>query len=150
MIAVAGAVIALLILGTLAYTQRIVDVATYLTPLAGSLTTIFSAMFVVLLARRGFGTVTIVITSIIATTVIAVATLAGVWYVQTEPGRSVVRMTGGWRLAYRNNFTPDEPCVTNTEDAYGSGKGCISGGVITLWLNSNKSAVQPALDPALS
>lgn len=85
--AVVGAVIAMLIIGTFAYTQRIVDATTYLAALAGSLATILSAVFVVLLARRGFGTITVVTTTIVTTAVIATAALAGVWWLQTEPGR---------------------------------------------------------------
>jgi hypothetical protein len=135
-VAVVGAAITILITGTFAYTQRIVDVTTYLTPLAGSLATILSAVFVVLLTRCGFGTVTIVITTIITTVVIAIAALTGAWWLQTEPGRLAARTAGDWRLVYQNMFTPDEPCVTNTEDVYGSGKACISGGVITVWLNN--------------
>lgn len=141
-----------MIIGTLAYTQRILDVTTYLTPLAGSLATIFSAVFVGLHVRRGFGTITIVITTIITTVAIAISVIAGAWWLQTEPGRSAAHTASGWRLVYQNTFVPDEPCVTNSEDDYGSGKACVRGGILTDWLRSNKSAVQPALDqtPALS
>jgi hypothetical protein len=145
-VAVVGAVIALLIIGTLAYTQRIVDVTTYLTPLAGSLATVLSAVFVVVLARHGFGTVTIVIATIIVTVALAGVALAGVWWLQTQPGRSAARTASDWRLVYQNTFTPDKPCEISAENLYGSGKVCISGGVLTDWLHSNQTADQPALD----
>lgn len=139
-----GAVIVLLIVGTLAYTQRIVDVASYLVPLVGILATILSVAIVAFLAQRGFGIVTIVLTSITATAAISGAALVGVWYVQTEPGRSAARMAGDWRIVYRTTFIPDEPCAFNSRDSFGSGERCISGGIITVLLNSITGAVQPA------
>jgi hypothetical protein len=105
-----------------------------------------SAVFVVVLARRGFGTVTIVIATIIVTVAIAGVALAGVWWLQTQPGRSAARVASDWRLVYQNPFTPDRPCEINAENVYGSGKVCISGGALTDWLHSNQTADQPALD----
>jgi len=151
---VIGAMVPLMtiIIGMSTYARRIVD-ATQLGYVATGITAILGLVFYFLFrSKRRIRIVTIIFAPIIVIPTLTVAVLAGVWWVQTEPGRSAAHTVDSWPVDQRNRIVPGESCVTDAGGDWGSGKVCTSGGVLTIWLHSNKSAVEWASDspPAVS
>lgn len=141
-----------IIIGISTYARRIVD-APQLGYVVGSITAILApALYFRFRSKHRILIVAIIFAPVIVIPTLTGAVLAGAWWVQTEPGRSAAHTVDSWPVDQRNRIVPSESCVTDAGGDWGSGKVCTSGRVLTIWLHSNKSALEWASDspPAVS
>lgn len=65
-------------------------------------------------------------------TVLVAASLGGIWWVQTNPGRTALSDTRGWDHVVNNRFDSTKPCVSQPSDEFSAGQVCQRGGTLEL------------------